>query len=115
MAIVTVIANSSFSSAREQAEFSLKQAARVVALEIERRNANAVRTAKMMVLAQEIDMFGKRTISSEFANRVLKEFPEYTGAYFGYETNIDGQDHKYISDEYVNKTTDRTGRYLPYW
>jgi len=113
--IVAVIANSSFSSARKQAEFSLKQAAQVVALEIERRNANAVRTAKMMVLAQEVEMFGKRAISSKFAHRVLEEFPEYTGAYFGYEQNINGLDSKYTTKEHVDKTTDKNGRFLPYW
>jgi len=113
--IVSIIARSSFSSAREQAEFSLKQEAQLVALEIERRNATAVRTAKMMVLAQEIDMFGKRIISSDFAHRVLQEFPEYTGAYFGYETNIDEQDLAFTAEEYVNKTTNAEGRFLPYW
>lgn len=115
VAIVSIIANSSFTSAREQAEFSLKQAAQLVALEIERRNATAVRTAKMMVLAQEVDMFGKRIVSSDLAHRVLSEFPEYTGAYFGYETNINNQDHEFTSKEYVDKTSNQVGRFLPYW
>ncbi|MCP4989396.1 MAG: hypothetical protein GY928_26055, partial [Colwellia sp.] len=113
--IVTLIANSSFSSARKQAEFSLEQAAQIVALEIERRNSNAATTAKMMVLAQEVDMFGKRDVSSEFAHRVLKGFPEYNGAYFGYEVNIDGQDKQYATPEYIEKFTDKAGRFLPYW
>jgi len=115
VAIVAMIANSSFSSARKQAEFSLRQAAQVVALEIERRNANAVRTAKMMVLAHEIDMFGKRIVASAFAHRVLKEFPEYTGAYFGYEENIDGQDSNFRGPDYSDKIADKSGRFLPYW
>jgi len=115
VAIVTMIANSSFSSARTQAEFSLRQAATVVALEIERRNANAVRTAKMMVLAHETDMFGKRIVSSDFSHRVLEEFPEYTGAYFGYEVNVDGQDEQYSGPEHADKIVDNSGRFLPYW
>jgi methyl-accepting chemotaxis protein len=115
ISIVTITANSSFSSASLQAEFSLKQAAKLVSLEIEKRNANAVRTAKMMVLAQEVDMFGKRQISSDLALRVLNEFPEYTGAYFGYEPNSDGLDESQRSVEYIDKTTDATGRFLPYW
>lgn len=115
VAIVAMIANSSFSSARKQAEFSLKQSAHVVALEIERRNANAVRTAKMMVLAHEVDMFGKRVVASNFAHRVLKEFPEYTGAYFGYENNVDGQDNQYSGPEHADKIADKSGRFLPYW
>jgi len=115
VAIVAMIANSSFSSARKQAEFSLRQAAQVVALEIEMRNANAVRTAKMMVLAHETDMFGKRIVASDFAHRVLKEFPEFTGATFGYEANIDGQDNEYTGSEYADKIADKSGRFLPYW
>lgn len=115
VSIVAIIANSSFSSARLQAEFSLKQAAQLVSLEIEKRNANAVRTAKMMVLAQEVDMFGKRQISSDLALRVLNEFPEYTGAYFGYEPNSDGLDESQKSAQYVDKTTNADGRFLPYW
>ncbi len=115
VAIVAVIANSSFSSARKQAELSLKQATHSIALEIERHNELATRTAKMMVLSQEVDMFGKRIVSSNFAQRVLKEFPEYTGAYFGYEVNIDEQDHLYIRTEHTDKIMDKAGRFLPYW
>jgi|GEM_PF-961471 len=115
VALVSMIANSSFSSARKQAEFSLRQAAKVVALEIERRNASAVRTAKMMVLAHETDMFGKRKVASDFAQRVLKEFPEFTGSTFGYEINIDGKDDQYTGPEYVDKIADKSGRFLPYW
>ncbi|PKG80799.1 hypothetical protein CXF85_22085 [Colwellia sp. 75C3] len=44
--LVGIIANASYSSERLQAEFSLKQAEQLVYLEIERRNASAVRTAK---------------------------------------------------------------------
>lgn len=115
LAIVVMIANSSFQSARKQAEYSLQQAAQLVALEIERRNANAIRTAKMMVLAQEEGLFGNRQDSSELANRVLNEFPEYTGAYFGYEPNINEQDSQFTGSEYVQKTADESGRFLPYW
>jgi len=81
--IVAIIANASFTSARQQEEFSLEQAAQLVALEIERRNASVVRTAKMMVLAQEEGLFGQRQQSISFAKRLLKEFPEYTGTSFG--------------------------------
>ncbi len=113
--LVAIIANASYSSARIQAEFSLKQAAQLVSLEIERRNASAVRTAKMMVLAQEASMFGQREVSSNFAHRVLSEFPEYTGAYFGYEPNSDKQDSKQTTAEFIDKTVNAKGRFLPYW
>lgn len=113
--IVVITAVNSFSSARQQAELAIKQSAELIALEIERRNANAVRTAKLMVLAQEESMFGKRTDSGNFAKRVLSEFPEFTGVYFGYEPNADQQDNQYINTPDVDKSNDANGRYLPYW
>jgi methyl-accepting chemotaxis protein len=115
LAIVFIIAQSSFTSARLQAENLLKQGTKLVALDIERRNANAIRTSKMMVLAQEEGLFGNREASSNLAHRVMKEFPEYTGSYFGYESNINKKDEQYRSDEYVGKTTNSLGRFLPYW
>lgn len=114
-AVVALTANSSFSLAKKQAEFSLKQTAQSLALEIERHNAIAIRTAKMMVLSQEVDMFGKRKTSSQLVKRVLSEFPEYTGAYFGYEKNADGQDNNAEENLFLNKLTNETGRFLPYW
>jgi len=113
--LVSIIANSSYSSARFQAEFSLRQAAQLVSLEIERRNASAVLTAKMMVLAQEESMFGQREVSSNFAHRVLTEFPEYTGAFFGYEPNADEQDLVQATPEFIDSTVNTNGRFLPYW
>jgi len=115
LAIVFMIAQSSFSSARQQAEYSLKQATQLVALEIERRNANAIRTAKMMVLAQEEGIFGNRESSSNLAHRVMNEFSEYTGAYFGYEKNINEKDEQYTNNQHAGKTADESGRFLPYW
>jgi len=115
LAIVFMIAQSSFSSARQQAEYSLKQATQLVALEIERRNANAIRTAKMMVLSQEEGLFGNRKSSSDLAQRVMNEFSEYTGAYFGYETNVNEKDESFTSNEHAGKTADASGRFLPYW
>ncbi len=115
IAMVILIANSSLNSTRLQAEHSLQQAAQLVALEIEKRNANAIRTAKMMVLAQEEGLFANRNASSQLAHRVLSEFPEYTGAYFGYEPNINNNDHLYTGEQYANKTADKEGRFLPYW
>jgi len=113
--IVTITSINSFSSAKAQAELAIQQAATLTALEIERRNANAIRTAKIMALAQEEGMFGNRVASSEFARRVLVEYPEFTGAYFGYDTNADQQDAQYTDEQYSGKITDQTGRFLPYW
>tara|TARA_R110002049_G_scaffold255344_4_gene430911 strand:- start:2030 stop:4057 length:2028 start_codon:yes stop_codon:yes gene_type:complete len=113
--IVTITAINSFSSAKAQAELAIQQAATLTALEIERRNANAIRAAKIMSLAQEEGMFGNRVASSKFARRVLAEHPDYTGAYFGYDINADQQDAQYTGDMYSGKISDQAGRFLPYW
>jgi len=117
--IISVIISLAFmnlnASARERAEFSLKQVVEKIALEIERRNGNAVIAAKMMALSQEEGLFGNREASSNFAKRVLKEFPQFTGAYFGYDANADGQDVKYRAAPHAGSTVDDQGRFLPYW
>lgn len=113
--IVTITSINSFSTAKAEAEVALQQAATLTAIEIERLNDNAIRAAQIMALAQEEGMFGSRVASSSFAHRVLSEFPEYSGAYFGYDTNADRQDAQFTGEEYSGKITDQAGRFLPYW
>lgn len=113
--ILAVTASNSFSSARDQAELAVQQAASYTALEIERRSANAIRTAKVMALAQEEGLFGNREASSNYAKRVLQEHPEFTGAYFGYDVDADQQDAKFIDSEFSGKLVDAAGRFIPYW
>lgn len=113
--IVALIASMSISITRKQAEQGLLQRVENTALELEKQNAMAIRTAKMLALAQEQALFGKRQQSSSLIKRVLMEFPEYTGAYYGYEPNADGQDNQYRNSDEVNQTVNDNGRYLPYW
>ena len=113
--IIGLTAQKSFSAARVQAESSIRLAVNNVALEIERRNQNAVQTARLMALSQEEAMFGQREQSSALARRVLAEFPQFTGAYFAYEPNADQQDASYIGTNNVGSTTNDKGRFIPYW
>jgi methyl-accepting chemotaxis protein len=119
IAIISLIITLAFvnlnASARERAEATLKQAVEQIALEIERRNGNAVLAAKLMALSQEEGLFGKREESSQFARRVLHEFPQFTGAYFGYDADADQQDERYNEAPHSGATTDAGGRFLPYW
>jgi len=115
VAVIAFVARFSFVSAQKQAEFSLQQAAQLVALEIEKHNKSAIITAKIMALTQEESMFGQRDTSNGFAKRILTEFPEYTGAYFGYEPDIDNQDESAKNSDQVNLSVDKNGRFLPYW
>jgi len=113
--IVTLIASMSMDITRTQAEQALLQRVENTALELEKQNTMATRTAKMLVLAQEEAIFAEREMSSALTRRVLNEFPEYTGAYYGYEANADNQDAKYSRSDQVNQTVDESGRFLPYW
>ncbi|ALU44158.1 hypothetical protein AT705_15095 [Pseudoalteromonas rubra] len=100
---------------REQAEHALLQEVRNVALSLNQQNALASRTAKMLVLAQENGLFGERAQSLALSRQTLSEFPEYTGAYFGYEPDADGNDSQARNTEQVDKSVDQSGRFLPYW
>ena len=113
--IIGLTAQKSFSAARLQAESSIRLAVNNVALEIERRNQNAVQTARLMALSQEEAMFGQREQSSALARRVLAEFPQFTGAYFAYEPNADQQDAAYAGTNNAGSTTNDNGRFIPYW
>jgi methyl-accepting chemotaxis protein len=113
--IIYISSENSLSYAKDQAERSIQQAAHQVAFSIEQQNINALRTAKMMALAQEESLFGDRLSSSDLAKRVLREHKEYTGAYFGYEPDIDNQDMKFKTTEYIDKLVNKDGRFLPYW
>ena len=113
--IIMLIASMSMDLTRKQAEYSLQQQVQNVALEINQQNALAARTSHMLVLAQEQGLFGKRQLSSELSERTLREFPEYTGAYFGYEPNIDNADNRFRNSAEAGQTVDDSGRFLPYW
>ncbi|WP_372771196.1 methyl-accepting chemotaxis protein [Pseudoalteromonas sp.] len=113
--IVIINAMNSFSDARKNAEALLRISVDKIALEIERRNGNAVRAAKLMALTQEEALFGMREGSNALVRRILEEHPDFTGVSFGYEPNADGLDEQFQGEDYVNKTTDNNGRFLPYW
>jgi methyl-accepting chemotaxis protein len=101
---------------RGEAESLLQNLAKQVATEIERNNSQAVQAAHLMALAQESGgLFGNRLESIELARRVLKESPEFTGAYFGYEPNADGNDADYLKRYYIvhrANQEERVRRYL---
>ncbi|MFT5366961.1 MAG: two-component system sensor histidine kinase/response regulator [Candidatus Latescibacterota bacterium] len=104
---------------RKENESLLQNLSEKVALEIERSNSHAVTVAQVMVYAQESGgLFGKRAESTEYARRVLEESPEFTGAYFGYEPNMDQNDAAFLKSndgQKLAKAMDDKGRFLPYW
>jgi methyl-accepting chemotaxis protein len=85
--------------------------------EIERGNLESTIVPEVMAVAQENGLFGRRLESARFARRILELYPQFTGAYFGYETNADQQDSEFLrtaSPEMLKAAT-ATGRFLPYW
>jgi methyl-accepting chemotaxis protein len=85
--------------------------------EIEKHNLEVVTVPKIMALAQENGMFGKRLESIAYARRILEIYPQLTGAYFGYEPNADNQDEEFLNrnSPELASAGDAAGRFLPYW
>ncbi|MCU0787341.1 MAG: PAS domain S-box protein, partial [Verrucomicrobia bacterium] len=103
---------------RNETQRSLRLLTEEIAAQVDRANTRAVQAAEMMAYAQEQGLFSRREESSAFARRILEEFPEFTGAYFGYEPNADGQDEAYKETpaaQALGRAFDANGRYIPYW
>lgn len=113
--IVFIGSLNSFSSARQQAELLLTQIVEHTALIIDKRNSEAIKTAKHIAWLQEEALFGSRDSTSLFIKRMLIESPDYIGTFVGYEPNADNQDTKYATDKYIGNIVNNNGRYLPYW
>jgi two-component system NtrC family sensor kinase len=107
-----------FAVVSEQAQVRLYHLAEQLALEIERGNNRAVVAAELMAVAQEEGLFGRRAETSAMARRVLHEYPEFTGAYFGYEPNADQDDGEFKGlpeAAAVGAGLNPDGRFIPYW
>src|SRR5262245_915816 len=116
--LVVVVALRMFASTRSDSEARLRLMADRVASEVERGNTRAVLAAKIMAFAQMDGMFGQREASLAYARRILEEFPEFTGAYFCYETNADSRDLEYANTPRataMGPAFDPKGRFIPYW
>jgi len=88
----------------------------MAALKVETSNVEAITVAKTMAIAQETGLFGKRKESSHYAKKILEEYPQFTGSYFGYEPNADQDDKEYLHQVGTDHGgLDANGRFLPYW
>jgi methyl-accepting chemotaxis protein len=93
----------------------LADRAQLVAGEIDRGSLEAVTTARIMALAAEEGLFGRRQESLAFARRVLDTSPQFYAAYFGYEPDADGRDAEATADNLPEKSLGPGGRFIPYW
>jgi PAS domain S-box-containing protein len=117
-AVITFRAVNSFAEVSGHAQRQLRNLADQVALEVERENARAVLAAELMAVAQEAGLFGDRVASSALARRVLESYPEFTGAYYGYEPSADGRDGDFAGTPAaaaLGTAFDPNGRFIPYW
>jgi len=88
----------------------------MAALKVETSNVEAITVAKTMAIAQETGLFGKRKESSHYAKKILEEYTQFTGSYFGYEPNADQDDKEYLHQVGTDHGgLDANGRFLPYW
>jgi PAS domain S-box-containing protein len=119
MLLVTFyISSTLLESEQKQLERELRLRAEQIAAEIERGNTRATMTARVMAFAQTSGQFGRRVESTEYARRVLEGFPEFTGAYFGYERNADQDDGAFLASAAagpIRAALDASGRFLAYW
>ncbi len=82
---------------------------------IDKANIEAVTVARIMALAQKTGMFGDRKHSLKYAKKILMEYPDFVGVYFGYEPDSDGNDLQYRLNDSKLSHSDSGGRFLPYW
>jgi methyl-accepting chemotaxis protein len=70
----------------------LRDRVKAVAADIDRATAEAVTTTRVMALAAENGLLGRRLDSLRFIRSVLDAFPQFYGASFGLEPDADGLD-----------------------
>ena len=63
---------------------------KMIAADIDRGTLEAVTAARVMAMAAENGLLGRRLDALRLARDVLESYPQFTGAYFGYEPNADG-------------------------
>lgn len=87
-----------------------------LATKVEGENLQAVHIAKAMAQAQSTGMFGDRENTTEYAKQILLTTPEFTGAYFAYEPQLNDTQYASLSKSHsLSAAVDKTGRFLPYW
>ncbi|SJL84122.1 methyl-accepting chemotaxis protein [Vibrio palustris] len=114
-AVIWINAVNELNIAKERAKNSLMSDANSTAQMLLMDNRLAVQTAKVMAESQSSGLYGQREASSAYARNVLKNNPIYTGSYFGYEPNGDGNDAQYRDNTQVAAGQSEQGRFIPYW
>ena len=115
--VVLILGINLYRNLLEASLFRIQSEAMAAAGRIDAWNLETVTVARGMAEAQESGLFGNRRASLALARRILEEYPQFTGAYFGYEPGADGQDTEFarLATNEEQPAMDTTGRFLPYW
>ena len=98
----------------ESTRTSMARELQYAADEIERGNHEAVALARIMALAQEAGMFGRREETVTLCRKVLDEHPELVTTYVLYEPDADGRDAQELARTGKRPFwDDATGRFVP--
>jgi len=108
-----------YSESHKAATDEIRQLSHQISLQVEIQYDKGVEITKTMALAQANGLFGNRESSMQYAREILVHSPDFTGSYFAYEPDGDGNDQQYLqkaeSDELLALATGREGRFIPYW
>jgi len=114
--IVAAFSRGMYRNLMMENEQLIKANTREIANKIEEQNLEAVSVSKAMALAQMSGLFGNREASTRYARNILSNYPRFTGAYFGYESNADQNDKDFLERAGdIKKGLNSEGRFLPYW
>ena len=87
MLILTAVLSINFTRMQSlllaSSETSLLERVKMIAADVNGSTLEAVTTAKVMALAARNGLFGKRSESLLFAQNVLENHPQFSGAYYG--------------------------------
>lgn len=97
----------------EFGEELLAERASTIAAEIDRDTREAVTAAHVMAIAAEQGFAGRRQESVAFARAVLRAYPQFVAAYFGFEPTFGAAAGG--AEELPEGATDGAGRFIPYW
>ena len=115
--LMTFMATRLYHHLEMMSHVEMDRAVTMAAEKIDKWNLKAVTVAEIMALAQQNGLFGRREASMQYARQVLESHPQFTGTYYGYEPNADGQDAVFLqqADPDQLRACDPRGRFIPYW
>ena len=117
LVVIVLLGTSSYRDLYAASLFRIDAETLSAAEQIDTWNVETVTVPRVMAAAQENGLFGAREASLGYARHILESYPQFTGAYFGYEPNADGQDAVFLrrATDQQKRAADPTGRFIPYW